>query len=117
MRSECDFGELYDFIVFMVHSFLRPSEWKFLQNRHVRNFNDYGIEELVLSVPNSKTKNARGSIDITTTEVATGLYHSKILPCRDGPNDCLFFNEIKDRIYVGDRVSKTFKALAQKSGT
>jgi len=39
-RSEFDFGELYDFIVFMVHSFLRPSEWKLLQNRHVRTFND-----------------------------------------------------------------------------
>jgi hypothetical protein len=28
-RTEFEFGELYDFIVFMVHSFLRPSEWKF----------------------------------------------------------------------------------------
>ena len=26
-RSEFDFGELYEFIVIMVHSFLRPSEW------------------------------------------------------------------------------------------
>lgn len=31
-----DFGEMYDFIVFMVHSLLRPSEWKFLQNRHIK---------------------------------------------------------------------------------
>ena len=115
-RSEFDFGELYDFIVFMVHSFLRPSEWKLLQNRHVRTFNDDGIEQLVLSVPNSKTKNARGSIDSTTTEVAADLYHSKILPRHAGPNDYLFFNEIKDRTYVGDRVSKMFKVLVQKAG-
>ena len=100
----------------MVHSFLRPSEWKLLQNRHVRTFNDDGIEQLVLSVPNSKTKNARGSIDSTTTEVAADLYHSKILPRHDGPNDYLFFNEIKDRTYVGDRVSKMFKILVQKAG-
>ena len=115
-RSEFDFGELYDFIVFMVHSFLRPSEWKLLQNRHVRTFNDDGIEQLVLSVPNSKMKNARGSIDSTTTEVAADLYHSKILPRHDAPNDYLFFNEIKDRTYVGDRVSKMFKVLVQKAG-
>ena len=115
-RSEFDFGELYDFIVFMVHSFLRPSEWKLLQNRHVRTFNDDGIEQLVLSVPNSKTKNARGSIDSTTTEVAADLYHKKVLPRHDAPNDYLFFNKIKDRTYVGDRVSKMFKILVQKAG-
>ena len=64
----------------------------------------------------SKTKNARGSIDSTTTEVAADLYHRKILPRHDGPNDYLFFNEIKDRTYVGDRVSKMFKVLVQKAG-
>ena len=115
-RSEFDFGELYDFIVFMVHSFLRPSEWKLLQNRHVRTFNDDDIEQLVLSVPNSKTKNARGSIDSTTTEVAADLYHSKILPRHDATNDYLFFNKIKERTYVGDKVSKMFKILVQKAG-
>ena len=70
----------------------------------------------MLSVPNSKTKNARGSIDSTTTEVAADLYHSKILPRHDAPNDYLFFNKIKDRTYVGDRVSKMFKILVQKAG-
>jgi hypothetical protein len=35
-NTEFDWGELYDFIVFMIHSFLRPSEWKFLQNKHIR---------------------------------------------------------------------------------
>ena len=73
-RTEFDFGELYDFIVFMVHSFLRPSEWKLLQNKHIRVFSDDGIDQLVISVPNSKTKNAKGSIDSTTTEVAADLY-------------------------------------------
>lgn len=51
-----DWAELYDFIVFMVHSFLRPSEWKFLQHRHIRFIQDDGIEQLVISVPNPKTK-------------------------------------------------------------
>ena len=109
-------GELYDFNVFMVHSFLRPSEWKLLQHRHIRTFIDDGIEQLVISVPNSKTKNARGSIDSTTTEVAADLYRKKILSRHDGKNDYLFFNDIKDRTYVGDRVSKMFKYLVFTAG-
>jgi len=47
-RTEFDFGELYDFIVFMVHSFLRPSEWKLLLHKHIRVFADDGIEQLVI---------------------------------------------------------------------
>ena len=115
-RTEFDFGELYDFIVFMVHSFLRPSEWKLLQNKHIRVFSDDGIDQLVISVPNSKTKNAKGSIDSTTTEVAADLYVRKILPRHDGKNDYLFFNDIQDRTYAGDRVSKMFKYLVRAAG-
>ena len=115
-RTEFDFGELYDFIVFMVHSFLRPSEWKLLQHKHIRVFADDGIEQLVISVPNSKTKNAKGSIDSTTTEVAADLYRKKILIRHDGKNDYLFFNDIQDRAYVGDRVSKMFKHLVKTAG-
>jgi hypothetical protein len=115
-RTEFDFGELYDFIVFMVHSFLRPSEWKLLQHKHIRVFNDGGIEQLVISVPNSKTKNAKGSIDSTTTEVAADLYRKKILSRHDGKNDYLFFNDIQDRTYAGDKVSKMFKFLVQRAG-
>jgi hypothetical protein len=31
-----DWGGMYDFIVFMIHTFLRPSEWKYLQNKHIQ---------------------------------------------------------------------------------
>jgi len=115
-RSEFDYGQLYDFVVFIVHSFLRPSEWKLLQHKHIRTFTDDGIEQLVISVPNSKTKNAKGSIDSTTTEVAADLYRKKILSRHDGKNDYLFFNDIKDRTYVGDKVSKMFKYLVSMAG-
>ena len=93
----------------MVHSILRPSEWKLLQNKHIRVFSDEDIDQPVISVPNSKTKNAKGSIDSTTTEVAADLYVRKILPRHDDKNDYLFFNDIRDRTYAGDRVSKMFK--------
>jgi hypothetical protein len=115
-RTEFDFGELYDFIVFMVHSFLRPSEWKLLQHKHIRVFNDDGVEQLVISFPNSKTKNANGIIESTTTEVAADLYLKKILPRHDGKNDYLFFNDIQDWTYAGDKVSKMFKYLVKSAG-
>jgi len=38
-----NFGGMYDFIVFMVHTFLRPSEWKLLQNKHIRRLEEDGV--------------------------------------------------------------------------
>ena len=46
-KYQFDFGELYDFIIFMIHTFLRPSEWKMLQNKHIRFLEQDGIEQLV----------------------------------------------------------------------
>mgnify|MGYP001156850131 CR=1 FL=1 len=115
-QYDFDWGELYDFIVFMIHSFLRPSEWKLLQNKHVRFLMEDGIEQLVLSVPNSKTRNSKGSIDSTTTEIAADIYRKKVLPRHDDPNAFLFFDEIKDRTYAMGRVSKMFKVLVRDAG-
>ena len=115
-RTEFDFGELYDFIVFIAHSFLCPSEWELLQNKRIRVFSDDGIDLLVISVPNSKTKNAKGSIDCTITEVAADLYLRKTLPRHGGKDDYLFFNDIQDRTYAGDRVSMMFKYLVRAAG-
>ena len=115
-QYDFDWGELYDFIVFMIHSFLRPSEWKLLQIKHVRFIEEDKIEQLVLSVPNSKTKNAKGSIDSTTTEIAADIFRKKILLRHDHPNAYLFFDAIKDRSYVGERVSKMFKVLVNAAG-
>jgi len=104
--------EMYDFIVFMVHSFLRPSEWKYLQNRHIRLQNQHGVEQLVISVPNPKTK--KGLLDSTTTEVAADIYKEKILKRHDGRNDYIFFNDIKDRErYASDRISRMFRVLCE----
>ena len=107
-----EWDEMYDFIVFMIHTFLRPSEWKFLQNKHIRFLEQDGIEQLVISVPNPKTMKAKGTIDSTSTEVAADLYRRKILTRHDGANDYLFFNHIRDRErWVADRVSRKFRVL------
>ena len=112
--SAFDYEELYDFIIFMIHTFLRPSEWKFLQNKHVRVMETNGVNQLVISVPNAKTKKASGSIDSTSTEVAADIYLKRILKRHDGPNDYLFFNDIADRNrWVQDKVSRIFRVLCE----
>ena len=116
-RYKFDFAELYDFIVFMVHSFLRPSEWKLLQNKHIRFLvDDEGVEQLLISVPNPKTLSTTGSIDSTTTEIAADLYRKKILLRHDGREDYIFFNDIKDRDYAGTKVSQMFRMVVKHAG-
>ena len=114
-NAKFDWGELYDFIIFMVHSFLRPSEWKLLQHKHIRVLEDDGVEQLIISVPNPKILKTKGSIDSTTTEIAADVYRKRILLRHDGKNAYLFFNDIKDREYAGNRVSKMFKVLVKKA--
>ena len=115
-RYENHFAEIYDFIVFMIHTFLRPSEWKMLQHKHIRILEDDGIEQLVISVPNSKTRGSKGTIDSTTTEIAADLYKKGILPRHDGRNDYLFFNHLKDRSHAANRVSNIFKMVVKHAG-
>jgi hypothetical protein len=100
---------MYDFIVFMIHTFLRPSEWKYLQHKHIRVMDTNGVKQLVLSVSNAKTKKASGSIDSTSTEVAADLYVNKILKRNDDPNAHVFFADIKKRDKATvDKVSRLF---------
>ena len=62
-------------MVFLVHTFLRPSEFKLLQNKHieVRKYSD--VDQLVISVPNAKTKVKRDSV---STDVACEVYKDRI---------------------------------------
>ena len=114
-KYQFDFGELYDFIVFMIHTFLRPSEWKMLQNKHIRFLEQDGIEQLVISVPNTKTVRSGGALDSTSTEVAADVYRKKILIRHDNVKDFLFLNEIKDREYAQDRMSSMFSFVVGRA--
>ena len=108
-KYEFDFGELYDFIVFMVHSFLRPSEWKSLQNKHIRFLSDdEGVEQLLISVPNPKTFNTTGVIDSTTIEIAADLYRNKILQRHDSPEDSIFLIKLEIEIMLASELGECF---------
>ena len=96
-------------------TFLRPSEWKFLQNKHIQFHHDPDDhEQLLISVPNPKTMKAKGLSISTSTEIAADLYRTKILKRHDGKNDYLFFNDIRNREqYATDRISRMFRVVCQ----
>ena len=116
-EDKFEWDEMYDLIVFLIHTFLRPSEWKYLKNRHIRVLEQDGVEQLIISVPNPKTMKAKGTIDSTSTEVAADLYKRRILPRHDSPGNYLFFNHIRDRErWCADRVSRKFRVLCKHAG-
>jgi integrase len=110
-QQNMDYAEVYDFIVFMVHTFLRPSEWKELQHRHIRVEDEGGNNpHLVITVPNAKT-NWRDSVSMP---VAVEVYRR--MQKRHGkPEDFLFFNAIKDRDYAQRRMGEMFKEVIAKA--
>lgn len=101
--------ELRDFILFMVNSFLRPSDWVHLKRKHITlsNFEKTGQPILVIDTPTSKTINT----PVITMEAAVGVYKS-IIRRQDktgdyGPESYVFFPHIENR----DRAEKTQRVL------
>ena len=50
------FAEVHDFIVFMVNTFLRPSEWANLRHRHIKVHSTGDTPHLEITVSDGKTK-------------------------------------------------------------
>jgi len=111
-KTEMIQEEMYDFIVFMIHSFLRPSEVKLLQHRHieVRKYNN--VEQLNLSLEKSKT-NRR--ITSTTTDVACEIYKKRLLKNDSKKDDYVFINWLSNRDYAIDEINRVFKDCCKES--
>ncbi len=95
-------------IGFMVNSFIRPSDLKTLKHKHVevvRNSNTY----LRLSLPETKKHNK----PIVTLQPAVRIYeHLKNIHSQQGeagPDDYLFFPQLRDRNYAQFVMSYFFK--------
>lgn len=110
-KAAARWQELEDFIIFMVNTFLRPSEWKELRQRHVtvhRGEHTY----LEIAVPNGKTR-MRNVISMPT---AVSVYE-RILK-RDGvdPERFLFKNQYWNRTTAYERMRDSFEELLEKTG-
>jgi hypothetical protein len=102
-------GEVRDFIIFMVNSFLRPSDWVDLRRKHITQSVMETTKKpiLVIHTPTSKTINT----PVITMEAAVGVYKN-IVTNQDsqgerGLDSFVFFPHIENR----DRAEKTMRAL------
>lgn len=110
-QENMTYEEVYDFIVFMVHTFLRPSEWKQLQHRLIRVVDEKGANpHLVITVPNAKA-NWRDSVSMP---IAVDVYR-RMQKRHGNPEDFLFFSAIEDRDYAQRRMGEMFKEVIAKA--
>lgn len=105
--------EIYDFILFMTHSFLRPTESEVfaLTHDHVTVADD--PKRLILTVAKGKT----GHRVINTLGACVSVYE-RILKRnpKHKPSDYLFFSTYKNRATAKRIVQRQFNAILDKSG-
>jgi len=105
-KSAAEWLELRDFISFMIDTFLRPSEWKELRQKHVRIVREEQIY-LEINVPNGKVRPRQAVSMPGAVEV-----YERILE-RDGsdPERFLFKCQYQNRQTAYERMRDSFEAL------
>ena len=112
-------GEIYDFIVFGVNVFVRPSDLKLLRHRDVDVVTDkrkgIRVEYLSLIPPNSKTI-VRESISMPVAAVVYQRLKTrqKALGFAN-PDDFVFFPQYKNRAYALQTIRRQFEFVLQKA--
>jgi hypothetical protein len=116
-RSE-QHAEVYDVIIFLANSLLRPSEIKLLKNEHIRIGKDKAGETLFIRPPNPKVK--AYNYETFTMEGALKAYE-RMKARYPKPSDYIFFNDTPNRDYalriVGDIFSKVLDDLKMRQTT
>src|SRR6476620_6880524 len=108
--------ELYDFIIFGTNVFVRPSDLKLLQHKHVEIVKEPGAKCLLITPPKLKTVH-RESVSM---EVAVVVYerlrarHEKVGLASD--DDYVFFPELKNREYALATLRRQFEYMLEKAG-
>jgi Phage integrase SAM-like domain len=109
--------EVLDFIIFMVNTFLRPSDWYNLRRRHIR-VEKHGDEEsiLVISPPTSKTRNT----EIVSMPTGVPVYERLVnrqntIHVRDS-NSFVFFPHIENRDRARNQMRVFFNRLLNAAG-
>jgi hypothetical protein len=108
--------ELYDFIIFATNVFVRLSDLKLLQHKHVQVIKEKSAKYLVITPPKSKTVQR----DSVSMEVAVVVYerlrarHEKAGLA--GDNDYVFFPELKNREYALATLRRQFEYVLNEAG-
>jgi len=107
--------ELFDFLIFSVNVFVRISDIKLLQNKHIKLIKSGENVGLAIRPPESKTVD-RTSISL---RAAVPVYdrllnrHHKI--GLDGPDDFIIYSEYKNRSYALNVIRRLFDHLLHKT--
>lgn len=103
--------ELRDFIVFMVNSFLRPSEWADLKQKHVEVITGDHLH-LRITVVGGKT----GMRIAVTMPGAVRAYERILKRCGSDPEQYVFMPEYRNRATAKERMADWFAALLEQAG-
>jgi hypothetical protein len=100
--------EIYDFIIFHVNVFVRPSDIKLLKHKHVEVVNNKQHQYLLITPPNSKTSN-RQSASMKTAVIV----YERLKRRHDGNNfsnldDYVFFPQYQNRDYALQTIRRQF---------
>lgn len=106
LKAEEKWLELNDFIMFMVNSFLRPSEWASLQQRHVKAVLGTG-KRLEISVIKGKT----GVRTTYSMPSAVTVYYRILKRTKASPNAYLFKGQYLNRQTAMERMRDDFDEL------
>ena len=106
--------ELYDFIIFATNVFVRPSDLKLLQHKHVEVVKEARAKYLLITPPKSKTVQRESA----SMEVAVVVYerlrarHEKAGLA--GDDDYVFFPELKNREYALATLRRQFEYVPSR---
>ena len=109
--------DLHELVLFMVNSFIRPTDLKNLQHKHVQKVERHGCKFLVLNLPPSKKHDK----PIATMELAVKVYDRlknkhKAAGLGVGPNDYVFMPQYANRDYAYKELARQFDVLLWSTG-
>lgn len=109
--------DLHELVLFMVNSFMRPTDLKNLQHKHVQKVERHGCKFLVLNLPPSKKHDK----PIATMELAVKVYDRlknkhKAAGLGVGPNDYVFMPQYANRDYAYKELARQFDVLLWSTG-
>jgi site-specific recombinase XerD len=110
LAAAAEMLELRDLIIFMVGTFIRPSEWKLLRQKHVEIVHG-DHPHLRVAVPNGKTKIRK----VVSMSHVVSMYERKLN--RDGldPEQFLFKRQYLNRRTAYERMADAFNKLLDET--
>ena len=107
------YSELYDCVMFLTNTLLRPSEFKSLNFKDCEKRNVGGTEVLWITPTSLKVKSRK--YETPSMEGATSAFE-RMSRRSKGKDSYLFLNEIKDRIKAIQKLGDMFRNVVKQAG-